>query len=919
MNGWFRFLMFLAASMIGGWGASAQSFLPPGALNPGAQSDSGSDIAIAHVIDSRNVAHAVWTSTNDFTGDSGADYDLFYSTNDGSGWMTPILVNSYGRLDTGVESLPKLALGLDDSLHCVWVSTSDYAGTESDPDIFYATLVGGEWSSAEFVNDYAEYDVTNSPWGIDARPAIAVDHQGRVCVAWETDYQLGISSNPVVTTGTDGDIFYSIRTPAGWSPAQFLNSNATGDIGKDEGPIAMTTTGEGSIIAVWRTNDNVRTINPLGTDYDIVWSELPPNGNWSPIEEVSALARSDSGDDLNPAVVAIGSGYQREIHVAWSSNEPLDGSGTDYDILHTIIGAVRVVPAANPAWLVNAYAQSDAAPDIDGFPALCFEPGGVLHCAWASTRDILTGTDWDIYHATNATHGNAWSPVELLNLNGLFDIQAASDMFVDLRCAPNDLLSAAWMSKDDLGGTIGTDDDILHAVGFGRGVTRPEPINNTAPYDDPNLPGGGGDNDFDPRIAIAPGGTIHAVFSSGYPGAAPGLNTGQDDDIFHAILGPGGWEDAELVNGANDSGADEAVDFCIDDSGTLHAVWASNENVGGALGTDYDLLYSRRGPAGWTQPELVNSDGATDPPTWHDDYNPRIAVDQNGIVHVAWQRLFYHQAPQNHSSDIAYTWHDSEGWHPYEVVNAAYAQTLNVIDWRHDLALDADGFPHVVWQTTANYNSAGADDDIFYSNRMAGGWSAPEFVNDGAAQDGAYDIGPAIAFTPDGVLYCVWSSNLNIQGAGTDYDLLIASRQNGAWSAAQLLVEAMTADSGGESDPDLITDKEGGLHVAWVSSDGGFINLRGTDLDILYAHIPLPAVFPAPVPVLTANATAFGDSENDYEPQLLIDRDRLVHFAWLSLDTLGGKLGQDFDLLHARTLNPYDPEKTAAGCWMLYE
>ena len=219
----------------------AQPFLPPGVLNPGGLTDNQADAAISHVIDPQNVAHAVWISQVDYTGSSGNDFDVFYSRNGGTGWSQPVLVNSYGATDSPSaggppEDWPTIALGPDGTLHCVWQSMVSFAGTGSDWDIFYSRNSGTGWKTAEVVNSFAASDPVG-PGGEDRRPGIAVGLDGRVVVAWESDFAL----TPAI--GTDKDIFYAVRTGVGtWPPAQALNTNAASDSGDDEGPVAMTTT-----------------------------------------------------------------------------------------------------------------------------------------------------------------------------------------------------------------------------------------------------------------------------------------------------------------------------------------------------------------------------------------------------------------------------------------------------------------------------------------------------------------------------------------------------------------------------------------------------------------------------------------------------------------------------------------------------
>ncbi|MCX7017285.1 MAG: hypothetical protein NTW86_32775 [Candidatus Sumerlaeota bacterium] len=870
----------------------AQPFLPPGVLNPGATSDSGIDIHVSHVYGPNGTAHAVWTSNGNYTGTAGTDADIYYSSNSGGGWSAPILVNNFGTSDTGVDDMPKLAIDSTGVLHCVWHSDSTYAGTGTDRDIFYSRNTGATWSAAELVNDGVadNFSATND----DGTPALALRQNGDVVVVWASDYP-NPAGGPFVGVGADGDIQYAIRTGSGWTPAAPLTNFFASDTGNDAGPPALATEADGDIVAVWSTNDPLRVFNGKGNDYDIVYSILPLSGSWIDPTEVSALEHSDTGKDSCPSVATIGSGENAEIHVVWMSQENYLGSGTDWDIFHTVISGIQTIPTMNPTYLANSTAKNDGAAD-DQYPVLCVEPGGVLHCVWQSNYNLggQTGTDIDVFHSLNATRGGEWSPMELLGLNGFFDNPGDDDEMPSMAMTPDGLLSAVWQSSDDYGGTIGNDYDILNAIGDSKRFSRPGWVNATATADGPNL---GTDFDQTPRLAVDPNGVMHAIWSSTYAGLAGGL-AGGDGDIYHATLGAGGWSAPELVNtnGTADTGSDSWADLGIDAFGTRYAVWASNENLGGTLGNDFDILFSMNVGAGWSFPVPVNSNAATDT---KDDFTPRIAVAPNGTVHCVWASDF---DTVNFRSNISYAVRGASAWSATEYVDAVIATPPQGWNFLPDLALDYTGIPHVVWQSNVNYNGAGADDDIFYSSRAGGAWSAPQFVND-AGSDGADDWDPTIARAPDGSLHVVWDADLNVQGAGTDRDLFISTKNGGAWTAPQLLLAQGATDALPDQDPRIAFAPNGDLHVVWRGQQ----NLwgAGTDTDIYYSRIAWGTTLPSSRSTYLANSSAFGDGLlSDELPWVALDREGRVHCAWESYDPLGGAVGDDLDALHGWMNSP---------------
>ncbi|OPZ18620.1 MAG: hypothetical protein BWZ10_01021 [candidate division BRC1 bacterium ADurb.BinA364] len=814
--------------------------------------------------------------------------DIFYSSNNGSGWTAPILVNNYGASDSGFDEMPKLAVDSSGAPHCVWSSGSSYAGSGTDRDIFYSKKSGATWAGAEMVND-AVADNAAAPNNDDYMPTLAIRANGSIVVAWISSYA-NPSGGPFGGIGADSDPLFAIRTASGWTPAAPLTNFFASDTGADIGPVPLCVDADGDTIAAWCTDDPLRPLNGLGTDLDIVYSILPAAGAWSEPLEACALARSDTGIDSFPSVAATGSGANGLLFIVWMSTEDLAGAGTDWDILGTVIGGPSLFPPINAAYLVNSAAAVDGAAS-DRMPSLCVEPGGVLHCIWQSNYNLggTVGADMDIFHSLNATNGGEWSGMELLGLNGLFDLPAADDIMPSMLATDNGLLSAVWESMDDYGGTYGTDADIFHALGLAKLFSRPAPINTSAQFDNPAV---GFDFDRSPRFAVDPQGVLHAVWESQYAGLAGGL-AGADGDIYHATFSPAGWSAPQLVNsnGASDAGLDSMPDIAIDQNGNICVVWASEENIGGTLGTDFDILYSVNGGAGWSFPAPLNSYAATD--TKHDT-NPRIAVSADGKAHCVWVGEYDFGAG---TSNIRYSVLGAAGWSAAEQVHPAFAVPPQGMNAGAEIAIAASGVPHVIWWSNVNHNGAGADFDIFHSLRSGSAWAATKFVND-AANDSADDWDVSIARGPDGTMRAVWSADLNIQGAGVDRDLFYSRLASGVWSAPQLLCDLGKSDTGSDQAPCIAYDAEGALHAAWRSEQN--LLRSGNDWDIFYMRLPAGSGMPSTEPIFLANVSAFADGAAfDSAPCMALDQNGRVHIGWDSDATLGNSIGADSDVLHA--------------------
>ena len=834
--------------------SAASQFLPPGLPIP---DNLGEDIMADHLVVGSTI-HLVWASNVDHTGTAGTDPDIFYVRFDGSAWSSPVLVNSYGASDNATaydEREPRLARGSDGKLHCVWQSQNPLQGF-TDWDVMYASLVGSSWSATEVLTD-APFDETV--------PTVITRLSGNPLVVWQDSIE---------------ELHYRIKVGNTWSADQRLFTPSIGLPGMDQGPVALARSTDNRIVAAWSTTRDLS--GTMGTDSDVVFSELPPNGPWTSPVPVSNHAYGDSGADGNPAVVVLGGGSDREIHVVWESTSDLVGNGTEGDLLGSVYSFPATIPSSNPTYLVNSNGIGDA--HGDHRPSLCAEPGDVVHVAW-QTKDAFIG-DLDVLHAHNATPGGLWSGFDLLGLNGFFDGPGEDDSRPDLECGSHGLLSGAWQSQDDLGGLLsGGDNEIFHALGLGLEVSRPEPINPGADIDTGN-DGFGLDLEVDDR------GVIHVVFASNEP--TLGGYSGSNADIFYSRNEGSGWSQPELVSDFGAVGGDPlnlGSQLAVDGEGRVHVIWSSDFNLGGVAGTDRDIMYSVRDGGSWSPPELVNS-SAIGPPANGDVRNFALAPD--GTPHVLW--WFY-----SPSERVMWSKRTATGWVPEEQVDAVSNGSGSSFLHGTGLWLDTQGVPHACWTTNAPYLGSGSDYDTLYSSRSGGTWTVPEHINDAWQSDTADEESCRLIGSSGDELWAVVGSNLDRDGSGAaDQDFFVTRRLVTGWQPLVLLLEAARTDSNDEAG--LQVDLRENLLVAsWITAEpiGG---LGGNDMDSAYAAVDLSGALPSPAPVRWVNATALADDtllSSDHVASVSISLDSRAHFALVSnLDRLG--TGQtDWDIYHA--------------------
>ena len=843
----------------GGWTkpVAAQFFLP-GIVNPFADIDPGEDQQASHVIEDDGTMHVVWASSNPYPGIGDSDPDILYSKNEGSGWSAPVAVNSWATTDSNVDERPRLAIGPSGRLYCVWQSQYDYAGAGNDWDIFYRQYdPSSGWGTVEAVNSGASTDNV-SAWNNETMPSVAVRGDGGVIFMWQYE------------AGTYPGLYWRWRTDSGWEMGGLAYDSPA------VGPVAMSTTAEGKVVIAFEMIENA------SGNHFIEWSEFASAGTTA---SSGGLITNGSTDDRYPVVATYGSGEDLERHFAWASRDDSGGIGTDFDIKHYV--RREQYPGTLGPYTVNSNAAGDGSSD-DVRPSICIEPGGVLHVVWQSNVDIFSGTDLDTYYAHNGTLGSQWSPIGFLGLNALFDNPGEDDFDPEIRCASNHALSGMWTSTDDLGATVGNDRDVFHALGFGRLYHRPRPVVGWAIQPS--------DTFFDGWVDIAQrGGVVHIVWESTNSGGV--LSTGSDFDIYHVAYSGGVFQPQQLVNvGGNiDGGADHNPAIAIDGLGRLHVVWSSESDIGGTVGTDADIFYTRYDGSAWSAPELVNASGTSDSV---DDLAPRVAVDASGVVHVAWYEL-----PSPIGGQIVYSRRIAGVWSAKEIPTVP-----NATDWNpgsFDLAVEPGGVAHLVWNSWADHDGAGSDSDIFWSQRVTGTWATAELVNDYGSLDSSPDETPRVAVAPDGEVYAVWAGSHDGGGAGSDFDLFINKRDSGSekaassWLESFLLLNHFGLDSGDDRAPDLAVGAST-IDVAWESNDGLAFGAAGTDVDVFHVRVPRTSSLPADVGIGVANANGLADSGDDQNVAVAVAPGETVFFAWESDDTLGGQVGSDADVMLGR-------------------
>lgn len=272
------------------------------------------------------------------------------------------------------------------------------------------------------------------------------------------------------------------------------------------------------------------------------------------------------------------------------------------------------------------------------------------------------------------------------------------------------------------------------------------------------------------------------------------------------------------------------------------AVWHSSDTLGGTIGDDFDILISRSTDAGasWSKPSALNTNAAVD--SGH-DFRPHLASDGSGRWVVVWE---------------------SE-------------ETLGL--------------------------TVGPDADIFVSRSVDDGttWTAPVALDSAARTDLGDDGRPQVVTDGKGTWLVAWHDEDPMGGpSGKDADLLVARSKDGgaSWSAAVPLNSDAGGDTRADGFPRLSTDGQGRWVAVWAAEDlpGGPL---GNDSDILVARsADGGATWTAPAPL---NTNAGRDVGFDMYPRVATDGKGSWVVVWQSYDSLAGRIGEDADILVARS------------------
>lgn len=284
---------------------------------------------------------------------------------------------------------------------------------------------------------------------------------------------------------------------------------------------------------------------------------------WSDITVVS-----DDVNDAESESPVIATDTDGNIHVIWQDNGNIQGSGSDFDLMHRMFDINS--DSWGPVTVINDNDREDRAPNMAA------GGDGSLHVAWERRTNEDGPDDVDIFYARSTDGGLTWDD----------EIKISSDAGNNRSGNPTiaaDSTGVAYVVWQDNGDILdtGDDNDIYLKTVDGQDVGETFVVTDS-PLDGASL---------GPRAVAGPDDRVHIIWED----TATLFNSGTDFDIFYRvfIFGEGFEGNYALISRAPGDGNSVESSLAIDpDTGDAFVAWVDEGNIGNS-GDDPDVFYAR--------------------------------------------------------------------------------------------------------------------------------------------------------------------------------------------------------------------------------------------------------------------------------------------------------------------------------------
>lgn len=330
----------------------------------------------------------------------------------------------------------------------------------------------------------------------------------------------------------------------------------------------------------------------------------------------------------------------------------------------------------------------------------------------------------------------------------------------------------------------------------------------------------------------------------------------------------------------------------------------------------------------WSKMEVV-SDSSTEASS-----NPSIAVDSQNNIHLVWGDLTDINSA-GVDFDIFYRKYDitAKVWGLPEVISteSTGSSRLPVI------AIDSEDNVHVVWQDLTDYNSSGADLDIFYKtfDDETQIWSTTTVVS---TESTSSSTSSSFTLDSNDNIHIAWVDSTDLESSGTDLDIFYKeyNETSNLWSTTEVVSIESIFNS---FTPSIVSDSEDNIHIVYEDSSSIFykkldidshewsvadeVNVESTssasrpsitidskdNLHLVYADFSdiLGAgldpdihykIFNRTTNVWSVSELISSEStSNSDNPSIVIDSSDKIHVIWQDITNYQG-VGQDFDIFY---------------------
>ncbi len=377
-------------------------------------------------------------------------------------------------------------------------------------------------------------------------------------------------------------------------------------------------------------------------------------------------------------------------------------------------------------------------------PDIAIDADGNVYVVWYDHTDGEWGIDQEIMYTKHTSAG--WSNATVIS-DDETGWNIGDSSFPCIAIDDDGNIHVVW--HDTTNGEWGVDVEIMYANYTGDNWSNATVISDIYGWND--------GNSYSPDIAIDGYGNIHMVWYDYTIG-----EWGGDGEIMYSKYNAAGWSNATVISdiyGWND-GNSINPSIAVDGDGNAHVVWEDDTN--GEWGTDQEIMYSKHTAAGWSNATVISDDGTE----WNDadSYSPNIAIDGDGNIYVVW----YDKTIGEWGTDqeIMFTKNTATGWET-TIISDIYGWNDGNSQYP-DIVIDGDGNVHVVWYDYTN-GQWGTDAEIMYVNRIGTSWSNATVISDDAT--GWNDAGsyfPSIAIDGDGYVHVVWRDGTNGEWGADD-------------------------------------------------------------------------------------------------------------------------------------------------------